>query len=348
MIVAHRRMVEVNAMSDHESAFDNTQLEGAINDVFDNKRWDRARPLIEEALARMPENWRPICHTEEGVEGAFWDCDEFMAFIADRDPDKDGSTLWIGTSYSKLWWQLAVVNRSQGLLDNALLCIEKGLELEPDHPYLWMQRGLILSEAGQFKEALAAYQTASVIRTWASQTVIAWSLRSQGYALIELGHLGEAQAVYRHSLELDPGNEVAENELGYIEHLLEERDERAKTLPWFLHCLRFPPTDPLTLQLIALVDGMEPVPGPKTIGAESYGRIASAFYERGWAGFEDEFNSTVLRSREDYADIKRNLLREPIFLRVVHERLSRIYLGKATIEEVFDEIRKSQEPAPPQ
>jgi Flp pilus assembly protein TadD len=162
-----------------------------------------------------------------------------------------------------------------------------------------MQKGLILSEAGRFMEALAAYQTASVIRPWAPPTVTAWSLRSQGYALIELGRLGEAQTMYRRSLDLDPENDVAQNELGYIEHLLEESDERSNTLPWFLRCLKFPPSDPLTRQLIALVDGLEPISGPKTIGAENYGRIANAFYERGWVGFEEEFDRTIPRDRKD-------------------------------------------------
>lgn len=334
-------------MSDEDSVFDAMTLENAINDAFDNKRWHQAQELIERALAAMPTDWQPIRKTEAGIEGAFWDAAEFRAFINHHRGAVEDSIFWMKWSYSKLWWQLAVVNRSQGLRDNALICIEKGLELEPDHPYLWIQRGLVLSEAGRFQDALGAYQTASVVRIWSSPSVIAWALRTQGYALIELGRLTEAETVYRRSLELDPGNKVAENELDYIEHLLSEREERSKTLPWFLHCVKFPPADSLTRQLVALVDGMEPIPGPKTIGSENYGRISNAFYERGWAGFEDEFNRVVPRTHKDYTDIKRNLLREPIFLKVVHERLARVYLGKATIEEVFDEIRKSQEPAPP-
>ena len=41
-------------------------------------------------------------------------------------------------------------------------------------------------------------------------------------------------------------------------------------------------------------------------------------------------------------EIKRNLLREPIFMTTVHKRMARMYLGKATIEEVFSEIEQSK------
>ena len=46
--------------------------------------------------------------------------------------------------------------------------------------------------------------------------------------------------------------------------------------------------------------------------------------------------------RVDYVEIKRNLLREPIFMTTVHKRMARMYLGKATIEEVFSEIEQSK------
>jgi hypothetical protein len=35
--------------------------------------------------------------------------------------------------------------------------------------------------------------------------------------------------------------------------------------------------------------------------------------ERGWEGFEQEFERIVPRSRADYEDVKRELLCEPIF-----------------------------------
>ena len=44
--------------------------------------------------------------------------------------------------------------------------------------------------------------------------------------------------------------------------------------------------------------------------------------ERGWEGFEQEFERIVPRSRADYEDVKRELLCEPIFRLKVHRRLA--------------------------
>jgi len=100
----------------------------------------------------------------------------------------------------------------------------------------------------------------------------------------------------------------------------------------------------VTRELIALVDGMEPIAGPKTVGSENYARISKAFFERGWSGFEEEFNRLFSPDRPDYIDIKRDLLRESVFLRKVHERMSGVFLGKSTVEEMLDEANRPQVP----
>ena len=119
-------------------------------------------------------------------------------------------------------------------------------------------------------------------------------------------------------------------------------------LPWFLHCIQYPPTDPLTRELLALVDGLPPVPGPKTIGPENYSRVSEAFLSRGWAGFEEAFDAVVSRDRADYAAIKRELLRESIFSPKVHLRMARMSLGESTIDEIMDEIARDRVPHKPQ
>ncbi len=118
-----------------------------------------------------------------------------------------------------------------------------------------------------------------------------------------------------------------------------------QSLPWFLQCIVSPPTDPLTVELLATVAGLESVPGPKTLGPENYSVVSEAFLEHGWAGFEEAFDSIVPRARPDYAAVKRELLRETIFSPVVHLRMSRIYLGETTIEETLKEIAQGKPPA---
>ena len=216
--------------------------------------------------------------------------------------------------------------------------------MEPDHPLLWIERGYIFNRIGRPQEALEAYRKAATVRRWAQPAVTARALRGQGSALINLGRFSEARDVYNASLELDPTSESAHNELEYIDQALTDKKKQAATLPWFLHAIKFPPTDPLTLQIMPLVQGMESVPGPKTVGAENYSAISNAFLASGWAGFEEAFDAVIPRSRVDYADIKRDLLREPIFNPRVHSRMARVVLGEATVDEILEEASRSEKP----
>jgi hypothetical protein len=54
------------------------------------------------------------------------------AYVSHRS-DNEKSIFWTSVSFSKLWRQLADVNISEDRFDNAAVCIEKRLELEPDH-----------------------------------------------------------------------------------------------------------------------------------------------------------------------------------------------------------------------
>lgn len=114
------------------------------------------------------------------------------------------------------------------------------------------------------------------------------------------------------------------------------------TLLWFLKPLKSPPQDPLTKQLITLVEGLEPVPGPQTLGPESYAKVSRAFFARGWEGFEEAFDAIVPRTRPDYAEVKRELLREPIFNPKVHLRMARLIAGEATASEIMEEVDREQ------
>ena len=114
------------------------------------------------------------------------------------------------------------------------------------------------------------------------------------------------------------------------------------SLLWFLQALKSPPKDPLTKQLIALVEGLEPVPGPQTIGPENYAKVSHAFFARGWEGFEEAFDTIVPRTRPRYTEVKRDLLREPIFSPKVHLRMARLVTGEATSSEIMEEVAREQ------
>lgn len=119
-------------------------------------------------------------------------------------------------------------------------------------------------------------------------------------------------------------------------------------IPWFLHSFVNPPTDSLTIGLLALVEDLPSIPGPKTVGLENYSRIFGAFKKRGWAGFEEEFDRMASRDRADYADVKRDLLCEPIFNIRNHRNMADAALGRKSVDEIFYEMTKQCEEQKPQ
>lgn len=182
---------------------------------------------------------------------------------------------------------------------------------------------------------------------------IARALSGKGVQLIDLERLDEAETALRQSLELEPESEIARNELEYIEQLRSQRAEEKEKIPWFLHSFVNPPTNPLTIQLLALVEDLPSIPGPKTVGSKNYSKVQRAFMDRGWAGFEEEFDRIVPRDRPDYEQVKRDMLREPIFSLKAHGNLARAVMAETgaaeeTLEHVMDAIFKRREERKPQ
>lgn len=291
-------------------------------------RLAEARAMLEAAVRGIPAGWKPRRDDGRSLAIAFWNREEFLAYVQRSHPDK--TMYWVPESYSKAWYQLAGVAIEEERLENALFCIDCGLELEPDHPELWCEKGYVLGRSKRHAEALDCYVRAASARDWPPALYTARTLRGQGVALIDLDRLDEAEAALKRSLEYEPDNEGARNELEYIEKLRGQR----KQMPWFLNAYVNLPTDPLTARLLALVADLPSIPGPTTVGSKNYSRIARAFRERGWPGFEEEFDRIVPLDRPDYADVKRDLLREPLFLAKVHRRMSEEFTGQKTADDL--------------
>jgi len=60
--------------------------------------------------------------------------------------------------------------------------------------------------------------------------------------------------------------------------------------------------------------------------------------------FWSEFNRLYPSDRADYVEIKRNLLREAIFLRKVHERMARLILRQSSVEEILEQVCRPNAP----
>jgi tetratricopeptide (TPR) repeat protein len=301
-------------------------------------RLAEARTMLETVIREMPTGWKPCRDDGRSLSIAFWDQEEFLAYVQRHGSQSAKRIYWVPGSYSKAWYQLAVIAIEEERLKDALFCVDCGLEIEPDHPELLSEKGYVLGTLKRHDSALECYVRAASAREWAPALCTARAFRGQGIQLIDLDRLDEAETILKRSLEYEPESEGARNELEYLQNLRSQRQAEKKNVPWFLHAFANPPTDPLTVRLLALVEDLSSIPGPKTLGSDNYSCILRAFMNDGWAGFEKEFDRLVPRDRANYADVKRDLLREPIFNTKVHRRMAETFTEKKPAQEVFDEI----------
>jgi tetratricopeptide (TPR) repeat protein len=191
--------------------------------LIGEKRLDEAKALLEQALAERPADWRPVRTDGEDESCYFWDMEEFLAYCAGTRPEGKGRVVWVHGSYSRACYLLAYIAVEQRDPRGALQALQRGLELEPDHPHLWCEMGHLLQLLRRHEDALECYGRAESARDWASPAQKGRALRGQGINLIDLGRLDEAEAALQRSLEVEPENPNALHELDYLERLRQQR-----------------------------------------------------------------------------------------------------------------------------
>jgi tetratricopeptide (TPR) repeat protein len=173
---------------------------------------------LEELLARIPPGWRPRAEAPDEVQVAFWNMEEFLQYVAHHQAAGDRRKLtWVRPSYSEACYLLGYLAVEEGDYAAARRHVERGLGLEPDHPLLLCELGMIEGGARRHGEALGCYRKAADCRPWTPPGVLARALRGVGFSLIELGELDEAEEAFRQSLELEPDNTTARQELQIID-----------------------------------------------------------------------------------------------------------------------------------
>lgn len=113
-----------------------------------------------------------------------------------------------------------------GKFNDAVKALDAGLALSPlpkerlgaTVPHLYSERGVALGQLKRWKDALASYDAGLALpKVDKAQRAVLY--RGRGFALTEMGRLDEAAEAYKASLKLDPGNDIAKNELAYIASL---------------------------------------------------------------------------------------------------------------------------------
>lgn len=148
---------------------------------------------------------------------------EYEAYVAAHG--RGDPVDWVDMACPEAYQIQAFMAVEEKRFEDALALLEKTIRLAPYWSEPLTEHGFVLNQMGRPADGLASYRAALALsRQHAGNTLaIALALRGIGYSQVELGDLAGAEQSYKESLEVEPGNTLAQSELDYI------RQQREKT-----------------------------------------------------------------------------------------------------------------------
>jgi tetratricopeptide (TPR) repeat protein len=111
-----------------------------------------------------------------------------------------------------VWGNLGLCLLHNDQVDEAIACLQKAVELVPDHPGNHHNLGAALDKKGRADEAIAHYRTA--IALGPKNDHLSNLYIDLGLSLVDQGKLDEAIASYRKAIEIEPENPKPHTNLG--------------------------------------------------------------------------------------------------------------------------------------
>lgn len=203
-----------------------------ISDAFAGGRLADAAVLLDRALATVPDGWQAYSLRNGIVYACFWDEYEAGAYLATHPERRFGENLfWQLGSYSMAAFCRSNLAFHEGDLAAAAGYLERGLQLEPDHPHLLARTAFVRTRERDYRQALDLLDRAARGRSWATPRQQVLALREAACLMADLGMLGPAERAIRDALALDPNDALARMEYEFIlagaEHANRKRARRA-------------------------------------------------------------------------------------------------------------------------
>lgn len=190
------------------------QLSAAVGDIHAKRLED-----ADQKLSTVLSCFRAFMTDSESIYVSVANAAELDRYRSENRGDRE--VVWIDWGYREALSRKAFILSAQREFDKALELLRLEAKAAPYAAAPYTERGYVLNGLRKPREALEAYRHGlALAREFeSSKAEEPVALRGIGFTLIELGDLDQAESMFRESLEIDPGNKLALNELGYIEHL---------------------------------------------------------------------------------------------------------------------------------
>lgn len=173
----------------------------------------------QKILATVLRNFAKLMPEGRGNTYVCFDNDnDYEQFIEQLQPGKRKQVVRVHAGYAQALQLTAFIASAHHEWDTALKYLDRRMAVAPDDMQPLLEKGYILNAQGKPQQALETYEKAYALGKahHAVNFELAAALRGKGSALIDLGRLDEAEDSFNKSLQIDPGNPVAMNELEYI------------------------------------------------------------------------------------------------------------------------------------
>ncbi|WP_136798892.1 tetratricopeptide repeat protein [Desulfosediminicola ganghwensis] len=179
-----------------------------------------AKEILQDVAAGAPMQYENMIEVEGAIFIKCWDLDAFFHYLNYQAEHGDPSLdiHWSPGAYPRAYYYLGYLAVQDSDFDSAIEYLNKGLLLEPEHPKLRLEKAQALIGKHEFQAALATLLPITSTTSLVTEADLAAVLRCRAFILIEMGDLNTARGLLHASLRLAPDNDMARDELAYIDN----------------------------------------------------------------------------------------------------------------------------------
>ncbi|MGI8468134.1 MAG: tetratricopeptide repeat protein [Pyrinomonadaceae bacterium] len=184
--------------------------------LMDDGLFDEAIEFLERFTPERPNYWKPKVVAPQEDYVYFWNRNEFDSYINFIRKGEPKNTRWLFPSYSKAHYLLAYLYIDQGNYQSGKIHLNKGLLLEPDHPKLLTEKGILLGRMGLEREALEVLKRVPNSRFWNTDLQKASAYRQLAVTFANLDQIAEAKKTLQKVITLCPEDDDLRDDLNYL------------------------------------------------------------------------------------------------------------------------------------